>query len=195
MAWDFNVPGIPDEYFIRGKVPMTKEEVRAVTISKMRLKRHHRVLDIGSGTGSITIEAALIAREGRVTGIERNADGVALLKENMKQFGVENIESIHGSAPKDLPDGRFDAIVIGGTGGNMEVVLDYCGEHLESGGRVVINLVTVENLYKSMAYLKESEQFKDLDMAQVAVSKARFVKNITMMDAHNPIFIVSATRV
>lgn len=186
--------GIEDEEFIRGKVPMTKSEVRAVTISKLRLSKDSTILDVGAGSGSISIEAALNASLGKVYAIERNDEGIELIKENMKKFGAENIELIHGLAPDDLPtEIKFDAIIIGGTGGNMELVLKYASEHLKNGGRLVLNLITIENMYKALQYIKEND-FKDKELVQMSVSKGRFIKDITMMESNNPIYIISATK-
>lgn len=186
--------GIEDEEFIRGKVPMTKSEVRAVTISKLRLSNDSTIMDIGAGTGSISIEAALYAGLGKVYAIERNDEGIKLIKENMKKFNVTNLELIHGLAPDDLPtEIKFDAIIIGGTGGNMELILKYASQHLKSGGRLVLNLITIENMYKALQYIKEND-FENKDLVQMSVSKGRFIKDITMMESNNPIYIISATK-
>ena len=192
--WNYSVPGIPDEMFFRGKVPMTKEEVRAVTISKLRLMEDSKILDIGAGTGSISIEAALISKSGNVTSIERNNDGIQLIKYNIEKFGIKNMSIIEGYAPQDLPMERFDRIVIGGTGGNMNEVLAYVDEHLEKGGRLVLNFITIENLYKAIEYLRNGA-YDELDLAEVSVSKGTFIKTVTMMKAHNPVYVLSCTKI
>ena len=101
-------PGLPDDAFYRGKAPMTKSEVRAVTISKLRLAEESKVLDIGAGSGSITVEAALQARDGQVWGIERKDEAFDVFKENIKRFELNNICAIKGLAPEDLPNETFD---------------------------------------------------------------------------------------
>ena len=81
--WPYASSGIPDELFIRGDVPMTKQEVRAVALAKLRLTATDTVWDVGAGTGSVSIEAALVARAGSVWAVERNAAGVRLIRENV----------------------------------------------------------------------------------------------------------------
>jgi precorrin-6Y C5,15-methyltransferase (decarboxylating) CbiT subunit len=99
MKWDFATPGIPDRFFERNSVPMTKEEVRTVTLSKARIKADSIIYDIGAGTGSITVEAALLAADGRVYSIEKRSDALALVRENITKFGLTNVEVVEGEAP------------------------------------------------------------------------------------------------
>lgn len=186
-------PGLPDEAFYRGKAPMTKSEVRAVTLSKMRLCAESNVLDIGAGSGSITIESALIASEGQVWGIERNDEAYGVFLENIKRFGIHNITPIQGLAPENLPDEMFDAIVIGGSGGKMKEIITYAHQHLHEGGRLVVNIVTLENIGKCVDAIKEL-QFIEFEAIQMQVSRGRGVGALTLMEALNPIYIISATK-
>ena len=96
--------GIKDEDFVRGKVPMTKEEIRILTLVKARITPDTVVYDVGAGTGSISIEAARMAPQGHVYAIEKNPDGIALIAENAKKFGAENITIVEGTAPDALAD-------------------------------------------------------------------------------------------
>jgi len=186
-------PGLPDEAFYRGKAPMTKSEVRAVTLSKLRLKPDARALDIGAGSGSITIEMALQAQKGQVWGIERKDDAYDVFLENIRRFKCDNIRPIKGLAPSDLPEEMFDGIVVGGSGGQMEEIVAYCENHLNKSGRLVINIITIENLSRAVSAIK-AHAFDDLDVIQMQVSRGRAVGSVTMMEAMNPIYIISATR-
>ena len=186
-------PGLPDDAFYRGKAPMTKSEVRAVTITKLRLHPEAKVLDIGAGSGSITVEAALQAPKGHVWGIERKEDAFEVFKENIKRFEINNITPIMGLAPEALPEETFDGIIVGGSGGQMEQIVQYAENHLTIDGRLVINIITIENLGRAVEAIKAG-QFQDLDVVQMQVSRGRPVGSVTLMEAMNPIYIISATR-
>ncbi len=188
----FSSSGLPDSAFYRGKAPMTKSEVRAITLSKMRLLSDSNVLDIGAGSGSITVEAALVANEGKVWGIERKLDAYEVFLENKKRFERENIIPILGHAPEDLPDVSLDAIVVGGSGGMMNEIIEYAKQHLVSGGRFVVNAITVETAYLAIQGLKGADEFRDVEVIQVQVSKGRNIGSLTMMEALNPIYVISA---
>lgn len=189
----YNLPGISDDLFIRGKVPMTKSEVRAITMSKLRLSEDSKILDIGAGSGSVSIEAALIAKEGHVTAIERNQAGIDLIHKNAEKFQVENIEVISGYAPEDVPERDYDRVFIGGTGGKMKECLKFIKGLLNKDGRVVINLITIENLYKSMEGLKELK-FENIETIQVQINRGRPIGGLTLMESNNPIYIITADR-
>jgi cobalt-precorrin-6B (C15)-methyltransferase len=193
MAVDYRLTSIPDDAFERGKVPMTKEEVRTVTMSKLRLHEEALVLDIGAGTGSLSIECAFKASRGKIYAIERNSEGVQLIHKNKDKFNRKNVEVIDGLAPMDLPkDLVFDSIIIGGTGGNMTPVLDYCKAHLKEEGWLVANMITLENMSTFLTYAKN--HFRNVEVVQINVSKSKMLKDITMMMANNPIFIISAQK-
>jgi len=124
--WEYITPGIPDHFFIRGDVPMTKEEVRAAALSKMRLSEDSIVFDIGAGTGSIAIECSLICRKGRVYAVERDKEAIELINSNLKKFGVSNAFVVEGNAPLVLESLPYpDRVFIGGSGGNMEEIINW----------------------------------------------------------------------
>lgn len=193
MKWKYKTPGIPDELFIRGKVPMTKEEVRAVTISKLRLKEDSVMVDVGAGTGSISIEAAHICTNGEVIAIERNADGIELIKQNSENFGVP-LKTLHGNAVERLKEiEQFDRAMIGGSGGELKEIIKLCDEKLTQDGICVVNCITVETLYEAIKYLKETG-FHDIDVLSMNVSRGKFVGRYTMMEGLNPIYIISGMK-
>ncbi|WP_129596161.1 precorrin-6Y C5,15-methyltransferase (decarboxylating) subunit CbiT [Anaerophilus nitritogenes] len=191
MNWKFKTPGIPDEHFIRGKVPMTKEEVRALTISKLRLKEDLVMIDIGAGTGSISIESAHICK--KVIAIERNPEGIELIKKNSEKFNV-SIEIIHNNGIDALKEiDTFDRAFIGGSGGELEEIIKLCYEKLTNEGICVVNCITIETLYKSMEFLK-STGFKDIDLSSINISKGKALGKYTLMEALNPIYIIAAKK-
>lgn len=124
--WQYETPGIPDNMFIRGNVPMTKEEVRAAAISKLRLEKDSIVFDIGAGTGSISVECGLICHGGRVYAVEMNENAIELIWKNIAKFNLDNVTIIKGKAPESLENlPTPDRIFIGGTGGYMDEILDW----------------------------------------------------------------------
>ncbi|MHA7646382.1 precorrin-6Y C5,15-methyltransferase (decarboxylating) subunit CbiT [Nitrosopumilus sp. S4] len=195
--WDFKTPGIPDEYFDRTeKVPITKEEVRTIQISKARLKPGQVVYDIGCGSGSISIEAAMqIESTGKVLAIDYDQNAIELTRKNMEKFGISNVMLIHGNAKeKTLDLEEADAIFIGGTGGDTKEIVEISQNKLKSGGRIVIGIILIETLYSVLQILDKLE-FKSIDITQVTISKSRKTSTGTMMLARNPVTIISATRV
>lgn len=189
--WPYAGPGIEDDLFIRGKVPMTKSEVRAVTLAKLKLKPGLTFLDIGAGTGSVSIEGAVAGC--KVTALERQSEGVALIQKNAEAFG-QTIHVIHGLAPVDLPEDKiFDRVFIGGTGGKMEGIFQYLDKHLAGDGVLVANTVTIENTSKFLEAMK-AYGYNNIEASQVQVSRSKAVGPLHMMVAENPITIISATK-
>ena len=183
--------GIPDEEFIRGKVPMTKSEVRAVCLSKLSLSPTDIAYDIGCGTGSVTIEMAFSAYDGKVYDFDKNEDAIALLEQNCQKFHLENVEAICGLAPeclKDLP--VPDVAFIGGSSGNMDEIVSYL-YGINNEMKFVITAVTLENAMAGLDSLKKVGISGDI--VQVAVSKGRQIGDLHMLMAQNPIFIISGS--
>jgi len=189
--------GIPDEDFIQSdKVPgPTKEEIRVVTISKSRISEGSLVVDVGCGTGGLTVEAALqVAPKGKVFAIDDDEEAIQLTESNVKKFDLENIvQLICGEALEalvNLPE--VDAIIIGGSASLREVIrASY--QKLKMNGRLVVNAILLETAYEAVDEIKKLN-LKDLDVALVFVAKGRDVKSGTMMLARNPITIISATK-
>lgn len=192
MEWNYKTAGIPDEMFIRGTVPMTKEEVRVLTLSKLRLHESSTVLDIGCGTGSISVEAALQCPKGQVISIDMEQEAVELTKENQDRFAIGNMEVYKGYAPADLPDQLFDRICIGGTQGKWEEITAYCFSHLKEEGVVVANTILLNSTYGILKAF-ENHGLVDIDCTCVNIAKGH-QKTGWMMKANNPVYILSAKK-
>ncbi len=180
--------GLPDLCFRRGSAPMTKEEIRSISLSKLALTRDAQVFDIGAGTGSIGIECALQAAEGQVWAIEKKAEAVELLSQNKRELGAYNLTVVSGTAPEALtglpaPTHAF----IGGSGGNLaEIVGVLLGKNPKV--RIVINAIAMETVAEVMRLLKKQE-FAVAEIVQVSVGKAREIGAYHMMMGQNPVYI------
>lgn len=189
--WPYASSGIPDELFIRGDVPMTKQEVRAVALAKLRLTATDTVWDVGAGTGSVSIEAALVARAGSVWAVERNAAGVRLIRENADAFGCGNVHAVPGVAPEALAKLPVpDAVFVGGSAGELLSIVEAALEK-NSQVRLCVPCVTVETLTEACALLSGS-RFKGFEACQVSAARAEAVGSHHLMKAQNPVFLVSA---
>lgn len=189
--WPYASSGIPDELFIRGDVPMTKQEVRAVALAKLRLTATDTVWDVGAGTGSVSIEAALVARAGSVWAVERNAAGVRLIRENADAFGCGNVHAVPGVAPVALAKLPVpDAVFVGGSAGELPSIVEAALEK-NSQVRLCVPCVTVETLTEACALLSGS-RFKGFEACQVSAARAEAVGSHHLMKAQNPVFLVSA---
>ena len=183
---------IPDEAFIRGEAPMTKSEVRSLSVAKLRLNRDSIAWDIGAGTGSVTIEMALAASEGEVYAIEKKPAAAALIEENARKFGTPNVEVQVGTAPEALvflpaPTHAF----IGGSSGNLKEILKLLLSK-NPGVRVVVNAITLETVAEANQCFKELG-FTDIDITALQVAKAKSVGPYEMMMGQNPVYIFAGT--
>ncbi|HWP50472.1 MAG TPA: precorrin-6y C5,15-methyltransferase (decarboxylating) subunit CbiE [Clostridia bacterium] len=182
--------GLPDPAFTRGKIPMTKSEVRAVVLSKLRLCSGDIVFDIGSGTGSVAVEVALTLDTGRVYAIEQKPEGCHLTAQNAKRLGAFNITCIEGVAPDALialpaPDAAF----IGGSGGRLREIVALLLEK-NPQVRLVVTAVTLETITEAVGLLKEMN-LPNAEVVQVAVSRAEPLGGYHIMAAQNPVYIIS----
>ena len=155
-----------DEWFIRGEIPMTKSEVRAVSVSKLELCRDNIVYDIGAGTGSVSVEAALKVPEGHVYAFEQKEEGCALIRANAEKAGVKNLTVVPGkgtgvviwlSAP--------DRVFLGGSSGNMEEILDLVTE-LNPAVQLVINVIALESLSQTMEWFRKKDGSRRLSVCR-----------------------------
>jgi len=196
-AWAYKTAGIPDELFSQNDdVPgPTKEEVRVLAVSKARLCEGSVVIDVGCGTGGLTVEAALqVAPKGKVYAIDEDQAAIALTMSNVEKFGVQNnVVIVRGKAPETLLSlPKADAILIGGSG-SLREVLAASRDKLKLKGRIVVNAILLETAYTAVEELRKLG-FKDIDVTQVSVAKGKQTNSGTMMIARNPIIIVSASK-
>ncbi len=196
--WAYKTPGIPDELFNQSEtVPgPTKEEIRVVTIAKARLNEGATVIDVGCGTGGLTVEAAIqVGAKGKVYAFDEDPAAVELTKSNIQKFGVEATATVsRGKAPEALiAMPNADAIFIGGGGSSLRAIIQTAHYKLKMGGRIVVNAILLETATVAIAELK-ALGYKDIDVANISVSKGKQINSGTMMMARNPITVVSATR-
>ena len=194
--WKSKTPGIPDEEFERTEsVPITKEEIRAIQISKGRLSAGQTIIDIGCGSGSVTVESAIqVEDSGLVIGVDIDPAAISLTEKNLKKFGIGNYKLIEGNAKEkitELPEA--DTIFIGGTGGDTKDIVELCQNKVKSGGRIVIGIILIETLY-SVLQIIEKLDFTDIDITQITIGKSRKTTTGTMMLARNPVTVISGTK-
>lgn len=186
-------PGIPDSDFIRAQVPMTKEEVRIVSICKLHLEKDSVVYDIGSGTGSCAVEIAGLSEKIRVIAVEAKPDAAELIKQNIRKFDRKNILVVEGLAPEvieNLSESVTHAF-IGGTKGRLkEILAVLLKKKKNSRIRVVINAVSLESIGNIPAVLKEFE-IENFECLQLAVSRSEAAGQYHIMKAENPVYIFS----
>ena len=185
--------GVRDEAFIRGRAPMTKEEVRTVSLAKLGLTETSVCYDIGAGTGSVSVEMALRAVEGKVCAIEKKEEAAQLLEENKRKFAVDNLEVIRGTAPealKELPTPTH--AFIGGSSGNLKEIVELLLQKNENV-RIVINCITLETVAEALHTIKEFG-FTETDIVQMSVSKSRELGRYHMMMGENPIYIITCRK-
>lgn len=194
MHWKFDTPGIPDELFERSEqVPITKEEVRALTICKLRLKKGFSAIDVGCGSGSLTVEICNQIRGGAVYAIDFDEKAVELTTLNLRRFSL-NAEVILSDAQDALPRlPQVNSIVVGGTWSNTRKIIEMGIAKLQENGRLVINTILIESAYEALSTIY-SANLKEVDVTQVIISKSRKVTTGTMMLARNPVLIISATK-
>lgn len=183
--------GIPDSEFICGKVPMTKEEIRILSVVKLRLDEDSVVYDIGAGTGSVSVEMAGLCENGTVYAIEKNPEGVSLIDANRKKFNVKNIEIIKNVAPECLENLPVPThVFIGGSGGHLIEIIRKVKEK-NSKVRVVLNAVTLETMAQLQEIKVQFPEYGDMEIIQVGVSRSKALGQHHLMCAENPVYIVS----
>lgn len=187
------VHGLSDDMFLRGKVPMTKQEVRSVSMSKLAPRPADLIYDIGAGTGSCSVELALLAPRGKVLAFERNPEAVELLGKNKERFGLANLEIVAGEALENIKGMPApDCVFVGGSGGDLCEMLDVIyGKN--SRCRVVINAITIETLAEVAAYYKDKKDYS-LEIVNVFAARSRHLGSYSLMMAQNPVYVMTALK-
>ncbi|MCL1811659.1 MAG: precorrin-6A reductase [Methanomassiliicoccaceae archaeon] len=188
LACGKNPIGIKDDLFIRGDAPMTKEEIRSLSVIKLKLEDDSVVFDVGAGTGSVAVEMALAAPEGKIYAIEKEAGAADLILQNKKKFKVPNLEVVRGYAPDALETLPAPShVFIGGSSGNLEEIMKACLKKSPSV-RFVINAITLETVSEMTRCFSELD-VEEEEVISVNISKSKKAGRYHLMTAHNPIYI------
>ena len=191
--FEYAVHGLDDELFMRSKVPMTKQEVRSVSMSKLQPKATDLIYDIGAGTGSCSIELALLAKKGKVWAFERNPVAVELLGKNKELFAVDNLEVVAGEALENIKAMPApDCVFVGGSGGDLCDMLDVIYQK-NPACRVVINAITIETLAEVAAYYNAHKDY-ELEVVNVFAARSKKLGNYNLMMAQNPVYVMTALK-
>lgn len=185
-------PGFPDEAFIRGDVPMTKQEVRAAILAKLAVKPEETLWDVGAGTGSVSVELALAASNGRVYAVECEADACELIRKNREKFRAQGLTLVEGKAPQALePLPAPDAVFIGGTKGGMEKIVALVLEK-NPAARICVSAIALETLSAAIATL--TAHGLSVEVTQLSVSRTRPAGKLHLLMANNPVFLITGER-
>lgn len=182
-------PGLPDEAFERGDVPMTKQEVRAAVLAKLAVRPEDILWDVGAGTGSVSVELALAAPRGRVYAVECRPEGCVLIKANREKFRTRNLVLVEGLAPAALSDlPAPDAVFIGGSKGSLAAIVDAALDK-NPDARICVSAIALETLSAAVAAL--TAKGRTVQVSQIAVSRAKAVGGLHLMMAQNPIYLIT----
>ena len=185
--------GIPDEEFSTIKKLITKEEIRVVTLAKLKLRHDMTLWDIGAGSGSVSIEADHLLPNGRIFAVERNPQCIEFIKENLNKFNARHVTLIEGAAPaclETLPDP--DRVFIGGSGGNLWDILEAVDGRLPAGGRVVLNAVTLDTLTAANEYFDNAGY--QVEVTVINIARTRPLTDYKMFEAYNPVYIITGLK-
>ncbi|GAA0866180.1 decarboxylating cobalt-precorrin-6B (C(15))-methyltransferase [Paraclostridium tenue] len=178
--------------FITGDVPITKEEVRAISINKLNLKDKKTFLDIGAGTGSVSVEVAYNYPDIEVISIECKDKAIDLINKNIKKFNLDNVKVLKGYAPLDIGK-KVDSIFIGGSGPNLKEILEWSKMNLNENGTLVANFIIIDTFYKTLNLLKELG-FKNIEATMLNVAKLEKLGKGEYFKPLNPIYIISCKK-
>ncbi len=185
--------GIPDESFAAVKKLMTREEIRAICLAKLRLRHDMTLWDVGAGSGAVSIEADHLLPNGRVFAMERNPQSQTYLKQNLNSLGSRNVTLVAEEAPgcfEDLPDP--DRVFIGGSGGHLWEILEAVDGRLPPEGRVVLTAVTLDTLTSASEFFENAGYH--LEVTTVNIAKTKPFTDYKMFEAFNPVFVVVADK-
>lgn len=195
-AWEpvlenYPIMGINDDEYHTAKKLITKQEVRAVTLAKLRLQNDLVLWDIGSGSGSVSIEASNLMPNGKVFALEKNPQYITFLRDNLKKFCARNVMLVEAFAPEgfeELPDP--DRVFIGGSGGMLEEIIEALDRRIKPEGVIVLNAVTLDTLTKAVEFLEDHGY--NVEVVCINVAKTRGLTEYKMFEAHNPVYIITA---
>jgi precorrin-6Y C5,15-methyltransferase (decarboxylating) len=195
-AWEptlenYPIIGIDDDEYHTAKKLITKQEIRAVTLAKLRLQNDLTLWDIGAGSGSVSIEAGNLMPNGKIFALEKNAQYISFLRDNLKKFAARNVMLVEAFAPEgldDLPDP--DRVFIGGSGGMLEDIIEAVDRRLKPEGVIVLNAVTLDTLTKAVEFLEDHGY--TVEVVCVNVAKTRGLTEYKMFESHNPVYVITA---
>jgi precorrin-6Y C5,15-methyltransferase (decarboxylating) (EC 2.1.1.132) len=173
------------------KKHFTHQEVRAVTLAKLKLQNDLVLWDIGAGSGSVSIEASNLIPNGKLFAIEKNSQYITFLKQNLDKFCARNVKLVEAYAPDgldDLPDP--DRVFIGGAGGNLEEIIEQVDRRLKGDGLIVINAVTLDTLTKSVEALEYHGY--QIEVVCINVSRTKPLTEFKLFEAQNPVYVITA---
>ncbi len=192
--WPYATPGIPDKLFKQlPGIPLTKKEVRLLVMGYLRLKPDAHLWDIGAGTGTVAIEAALLCPKGSITAIERDEEVAGLIQKNCDRFEVTNVEVIAGNAPECLSTiaNKPDCILI--EGAPLKTTLQAAWEHLKTSGRIVVTANNLEALYTASKTFSNL-RMRNIEIAQPTINRLETRGNRQIFASVDPIFIISGDK-
>jgi len=188
--------GLSDDAFVprrAGSHTITKREVRAIALANLALHRDSTIWDVGSGTGSVAIEAARVASEGQVYAIECDTEALQAIEENCQRWQATNVTIVAGMAPEALQGlPAPDAIFVGGTGGRLKAILAVATERLHTGGHLVVNLASFEHMMEAVSVLRAA-QWK-VECTMVNIARSQQILAVTRFAALNPVFVLTASQ-
>lgn len=180
--------------FIIKDVPATKEEVRSIVLSKLQLYKAKNFLDIGSGSGTISVEAGVVFKNLNVFAIEKKEKALDLTRQNIEKFNLNNVVLLKGDAPYiNLDNKKFDSVFIGGTGGNLSEIITWSRKIMNKNAKLVMSFIIVETFFYAKKILKE-QGFKNIDIVNVNVSRLEKLGSGEYFKPNNPIYIISCTK-
>ncbi len=186
IRWDYKTYGIPDELFSRSKAGLTREEIRSIIVSKARIKGTERILDVGTGSGSVSIEFALLGCD--VTAVEKDADNFEIARKNIEKFGLDDkIRLIVGEMEHVNLSDSFDVLFFGGTD-NLEKSLDSVFKHLKNGGRIIIAAVRLETVVEAIKVLKS--RGINPEVLNIGLNKGKDLGGKTALAPSYPVFLI-----
>ncbi|MBE0515845.1 MAG: precorrin-6Y C5,15-methyltransferase (decarboxylating) subunit CbiT [Methanophagales archaeon] len=184
--WDYKSPGISDDLFLRSKAGLTREEIRAIIVSKARIKGNERILDVGTGSGSVSIEFARFGCD--VTAVEKDDENFEIARKNIERFGLnDKIELISGEMEHVDLNNRFDLIFFGGTD-NLEKSFDNAFKHLKNGGRIIIAAVRLETVVEALTIVKDRGIYPEI--LNICLNKGKDLGGKTALSPSYPVFLI-----